>query len=198
MVRLVLSSPLESLYRYVRIDCSLSGDQMFDLHLCLSASVNVRPILHTHPLCLYNKILVWVALYPSLSLSILCWTILLTSYTFCYCCMLSYHLPKLSFLYLINSYSFDDEKQNLQHANQKDATHRRKTWSRKTKNDASKTLGERTKKQCDTPRALQDGYKEHEEEPLSEMSHTHWNIFGFVALPSFGSTQSSIDKKFYN
>jgi hypothetical protein len=31
---------------------------MFDLHLCLSASVNVRPILHTQPLGLYNKILV--------------------------------------------------------------------------------------------------------------------------------------------
>jgi hypothetical protein len=30
---------------------------MFDLHLCLSASVNVRPILHTQPLGLYNKIL---------------------------------------------------------------------------------------------------------------------------------------------
>jgi hypothetical protein len=25
----------------VRIDCSLCGDQIFDLHLCLSASVNV-------------------------------------------------------------------------------------------------------------------------------------------------------------
>jgi hypothetical protein len=31
---------------------------MFDLHLCLDASVNVRPILHTQPLGLYNKILV--------------------------------------------------------------------------------------------------------------------------------------------
>jgi hypothetical protein len=31
---------------------------MFDLHLCLSASVNVKPILHTQPLELYNKILV--------------------------------------------------------------------------------------------------------------------------------------------
>jgi hypothetical protein len=31
---------------------------MFDLHLCLSASVNVRHILHTQPLGLYNKILV--------------------------------------------------------------------------------------------------------------------------------------------
>jgi hypothetical protein len=31
---------------------------MFDLHLCLSASVNVRPILHTQSLGLYNKILI--------------------------------------------------------------------------------------------------------------------------------------------
>jgi hypothetical protein len=52
---------------------------------------------------------------------------------------------------------------------------------RKTKNDASKALGERTKKQRDTPGALPVGYKEHEEQPLSEMSHTHRNFFGFVA-----------------
>jgi hypothetical protein len=32
--------------------------------------------------------------------------------------------------------------------------------NRKMKNDAIKTLGERTKKQHDTPRALQVGYKE--------------------------------------
>ncbi len=44
---------------------------MLDLDLCLSASVNVRYILHTQPLrFIYNKILVWVYLYPSLSLSI--------------------------------------------------------------------------------------------------------------------------------
>jgi hypothetical protein len=42
----------------VRIDYSLCGDQMFDFHLCLRASVNVRPMLHTQPLGLYNKILV--------------------------------------------------------------------------------------------------------------------------------------------
>jgi hypothetical protein len=42
----------------VRIYCSLCGDQIFDLHLCLSASVNVRSIIHTQPLGLYNKILV--------------------------------------------------------------------------------------------------------------------------------------------
>jgi hypothetical protein len=37
----------------VRINCSLCGVKMFDLHLCLSASVNVRYILHTQPLGLY-------------------------------------------------------------------------------------------------------------------------------------------------
>jgi hypothetical protein len=42
----------------VRIDCSLCGNQMLDLHLCLSASVNVRYILHTQHLELYNKNLV--------------------------------------------------------------------------------------------------------------------------------------------
>jgi hypothetical protein len=52
----------------VRIDCSLYGDQMLDLHLCLSASVKVRYVLHTQPTGLYNKILVWVSLYASLSL----------------------------------------------------------------------------------------------------------------------------------
>jgi hypothetical protein len=31
---------------------------MFDLHLCLSDSADVRYILHTQPLGLYNKILV--------------------------------------------------------------------------------------------------------------------------------------------
>jgi hypothetical protein len=31
---------------------------MFDLHLCLSAIVNVRHILHIQPLGLYNEILV--------------------------------------------------------------------------------------------------------------------------------------------
>jgi hypothetical protein len=44
---------------------------MIDLDVCLSASVNVRYILHTQPLGLYNIDLVWESLYPSLSLSIL-------------------------------------------------------------------------------------------------------------------------------
>jgi hypothetical protein len=58
------------------------------------------------------------------------------------------------------------------------------TLSRKRKHDANKTLGEWIKKQCDNPRALQVGYKEHKEQPLSEMSHTHRDYFGFVPPPS--------------
>jgi hypothetical protein len=50
----------------VRIDCSLCGVKMLDLHLCLSASVNVRYVLPTQPIGLYNKVLVWVSLYLSL------------------------------------------------------------------------------------------------------------------------------------
>jgi hypothetical protein len=38
------------LYRYGRINCSLCGVKMQDLHLCLSASVNVREVLHTQTL----------------------------------------------------------------------------------------------------------------------------------------------------
>jgi hypothetical protein len=55
----------------VRVDCSLCDVKMLDLDLCLSASVNVRYILHTQPLRLYNKDLVWESIHPSLSLSIL-------------------------------------------------------------------------------------------------------------------------------
>jgi hypothetical protein len=40
------------------------------------------------------------------------------------------------------------------------------------KNNASKTLSERTKKQHDTLRALQVGYKDYVKQPLSEMSVT--------------------------
>jgi hypothetical protein len=54
----------------VRIDCSLCVVKKLDLNLCLSASVNVRYISHTQPLrFIYNKTLVWVSLYSSLSLS---------------------------------------------------------------------------------------------------------------------------------
>jgi hypothetical protein len=40
----------------VRIDYSLCGVEMLDLHLCLCASVNIMYILHT-PIGLYNTIL---------------------------------------------------------------------------------------------------------------------------------------------
>jgi hypothetical protein len=60
---------------------------------------------------------------------------------------------------------------------------------RKMKHDASKTLDEWTKKYCDTLRALQVGRKEHKEQLLSEMSHTHRDFFGFVAPPSLEMTQ---------
>jgi hypothetical protein len=66
------------------------------------------------------------------------------------------------------------------------------------KNDASKTLGEWTKKQCDIPRAMQVGYRKHMQQPLSEMSYTHWDFFGYVPPPSNERTQTSIDKKCYN
>jgi hypothetical protein len=70
--------------------------------------------------------------------------------------------------------------------------------SRKMKSDASKTLGKRTKKKCDTPRALQVGYRKHMQQPLSDMSYTHRDFFGFIAPPSFGSPQASTDKEYYN
>jgi hypothetical protein len=63
------------------------------------------------------------------------------------------------------------------------------------KNDASKTLGEWTKKKHDTPGAQQAGYDEHKEQPLSETSYTHKNFFGAVGPPSFGCTQVPTNKK---
>jgi hypothetical protein len=61
--------------------------------------------------------------------------------------------------------------------------------SRKTKHDYSKTLDVWTKKQHDNPRGLQVGYMKHMQQPLSEMSHTHGDFFGFVALPSYERTK---------
>jgi hypothetical protein len=52
------------------------------------------------------------------------------------------------------------------------------------KYDATKTLDEWTKKQNDTPRALQVGYRKHMKQPLSEMSHTHRDFFGSIPPPS--------------
>jgi hypothetical protein len=54
------------------------------------------------------------------------------------------------------------------------------------------------RKKHDTPRALQVGYRKHMQEPLSEMSHTHRDFFGFVAPPSVRRAQASTDKKCYN
>jgi hypothetical protein len=85
-----------------------------------------------------------------------------------------------------------------QHVNHKMPPTEGRTLSRERKNDDSKTLGERPKKQHNTPRALQVGYRKHKEQPLSEMSHTHRDFFGFVPPPSFESTQASTNKKFYN
>jgi hypothetical protein len=39
---------------------------------------------------------------------------------------------------------------------------------------------------------------EHKEQPLSEMSHTYRDFFGFVPPPLLGRTQASTDKKCYN
>jgi hypothetical protein len=36
------------------------------------------------------------------------------------------------------------------------------------------------------------------QQPLSEMSYTHRNFFGFVPPPSFGGTQASTNKKCYS
>jgi hypothetical protein len=44
----------------------------------------------------------------------------------------------------------------------------------------------------------EDGYMEHKEQHLSEMSHTHRDFFGFVPPPLLGRTQASTDKKCYN
>jgi hypothetical protein len=55
-----------------------------------------------------------------------------------------------------------------------------------------------TKKQHDTPRALHIGYRKHMRQPLSEMSYTHRDFFGFVPPPSFGSPQASTNKEYYN
>jgi hypothetical protein len=67
------------------------------------------------------------------------------------------------------------------------ATHRRKTHVKK-KHDASKTLGEWTRKQRDTPKAWQVWYSKHKQQPMSETSHTHRDFFGFDALPSLKRT----------
>jgi hypothetical protein len=70
--------------------------------------------------------------------------------------------------------------------------------SRRRKTDACKAPSEQTKKQREAPKTLQVGYREHKQQPLSEMSHTHKDFFGFVSPPSYGRIQASTDKKCYN
>jgi hypothetical protein len=55
-----------------------------------------------------------------------------------------------------------------------------------------------TKKQRDTPRVLQVGYRKHMQQPLSEMCYTHRDFFGFVTLLSIGSPQAYTNKEYYN
>jgi hypothetical protein len=52
------------------------------------------------------------------------------------------------------------------------------------------------RKKC--PRTLQVGYRKHMQQPLSEMSHTHRDFFGFITPPSVRRTQASTVKKCYN
>jgi hypothetical protein len=58
------------------------------------------------------------------------------------------------------------------------------------KQDASNTLDKWTKKKHNTPRALQVRYRKHKQQLLSEMSYTHRDFFGFIALPSYGRIPS--------
>jgi len=76
----------------------------------------------------------------------------------------------------------------MQHANQKVPPTEGRPLSRK-RSDASKTLDEQTKKQRETPRAQWVGYSEHKRQPLSEMSHTHRDFFGFVPPSLLGRIQ---------
>jgi hypothetical protein len=116
----------------VRIDYSLCGVKMLDLHLCLSASVNVRYVLHTQPLrFIYNNVLVWVSLYSSLSLylSLLDYPSHLL-HPFSKHCKLFVHLPYLSFFYLINPYSSDGKRRDLQRLWQWQQQHQESITSR--------------------------------------------------------------------
>jgi hypothetical protein len=99
----------------MRIDCSLCGVKILNLDLCLSASVNVRYILHTRPLGLYNKDLVWESINPSLSLSILVRLPFSPSIPFDIVACYPFTSPRLFFFYLIYPYSFDGKRWNLQH-----------------------------------------------------------------------------------
>jgi hypothetical protein len=88
----------------VRIDCPLCGVKMLDLNLYLSASVNVY---HNKILSLDISLSIFVSIY-------LWWIIFLTSNTIFYHCVLSLHLPHSCLLDLINPYSPDGTRRNLQ------------------------------------------------------------------------------------
>jgi hypothetical protein len=184
---------------------------MLDLHLSLSANVNVRYVLHTQTLGL-SLLSLYLSLldYPSHLLHL--WLLFYAIFS----------PPLVFFLYLINPYSFDGKRQNLlcQRPKQQQrhesttsrlvvgyadpdfrdlggnimsqiigATHRRKNHVKK-KHAANKTLGEWTRKQRDAPRAQQVGYSKHQQQPVSETSHTHRDFFGFDASPSLRRTRS--------
>jgi hypothetical protein len=93
----------------------MCGVKILDLDPCLSASVNVRYILHTQPLGLYNKDLVWESIHLSLSLSIHVGLPFSPSILFDIVACYPFTSPRLFFFYLIHPYSFDGKRWNLQH-----------------------------------------------------------------------------------
>jgi hypothetical protein len=70
---------------------------------------------NTHiPLGLYNKLLVWVSLYPSLSLSILVGLSFSPPTPFSTFSHYHFTFPRIYFSYLVNPYSSNGKRQNLQ------------------------------------------------------------------------------------
>jgi hypothetical protein len=70
---------------------------------------------NTHiPLGLYNKLLVWVSLYPSLSLSILVGLSFSPPTPFSRFPHYHFTFPRIYFSYLVNPYSSNGKRQNLQ------------------------------------------------------------------------------------
>jgi hypothetical protein len=136
----------------VRIDCSLCGVKKHDLDFCLSASVNVRYILHTQPLrFIYNKILVWVSLYPpfiGLSFSpstpfatVACYSFTSPSSSFSISSTLTLPMAKDE---ICNTNGHGDN-------NAIDPPTEGTPLLGKMKHDASKTLGKQTKKEMRHP-----------------------------------------------
>jgi hypothetical protein len=87
---------------------------MLDLHICLSASVNVRYVLHTQPIGLYNKVLVWVSPYSFPSLSILVGLSFSPRHLLATAACYPFTSLILSFI-SHQPYSSDGERRNLQH-----------------------------------------------------------------------------------